>query len=64
VVFESQAVTYAVLNERTTQFARWLIARAVGPERLVGVALERSVDLVVALLAVLKSGAAYGAAGS
>ncbi|MEU4769929.1 amino acid adenylation domain-containing protein [Actinosynnema sp. NPDC023794] len=53
------ALTYAELNERANRLAHLLIARGAGPERLVAIVLDRSVDLVVAVLAVLKSGAAY-----
>ncbi|MGW3045785.1 amino acid adenylation domain-containing protein, partial [Kitasatospora sp. NPDC001159] len=52
-------LSYAEVNARANRLARLLIARGAGPERLVGVAMRRSADLVVALLAVLKSGAAY-----
>ncbi|KAH7007558.1 polyketide synthase [Ilyonectria destructans] len=52
-------LTYAKLNKLANRLARVLVARGVSPGDLVGVALERSVDLVVALLAVLKAGAAY-----
>ncbi|WP_410673602.1 amino acid adenylation domain-containing protein [Amycolatopsis sp. cmx-4-68] len=59
LVFGAQRLTYAELDTRATALARALLARGAGPERVVAVALPRSVDLVVALLAVLKSGAAY-----
>ncbi|WBB93319.1 amino acid adenylation domain-containing protein [Verrucosispora sp. WMMC514] len=59
VVAGDEAVTYAVLHERAGRVARHLIERGVGPGTVVAVALPRSVNLVVALLAVLKAGAAY-----
>ncbi|GGO49472.1 non-ribosomal peptide synthetase [Streptomyces lasiicapitis] len=50
---------YATLNARANRLAHALLARGAGPERLVALALPRSVDAVVAILAVLKSGAGY-----
>ncbi|MEU4428419.1 amino acid adenylation domain-containing protein, partial [Actinoplanes sp. NPDC024001] len=52
-------LTYRELDERANRLAHLLIARGVGPERLVALALPRSLDLVVAVLAVLKAGAGY-----
>ncbi|HEY0697152.1 MAG TPA: condensation domain-containing protein, partial [Micromonospora sp.] len=52
-------VSYAELNLRANRLAHELIARGAGPERLVGIALPRSADLLVAMLAVVKAGAAY-----
>ncbi|KOU28955.1 hypothetical protein ADK52_06580, partial [Streptomyces sp. WM6372] len=59
VVTGTARLTYAELNERANRLARHLVACGAGPERLIAVALPRSADLVVALLAVLKSGSGY-----
>ncbi|GHF64089.1 non-ribosomal peptide synthetase [Streptomyces griseosporeus] len=57
--FGAETVSYGELNARANRLAHWLVERGARPESLVAVALPRSVDLVVALLAVLKSGAGY-----
>ncbi|WP_190130759.1 non-ribosomal peptide synthetase [Streptomyces mashuensis] len=59
VLFGDTVLTYAGLARRVDRLARELLARGAGPERLVGVMLTRSEQLPVALLAVLKAGAAY-----
>ncbi|MEW2626272.1 amino acid adenylation domain-containing protein, partial [Streptomyces sp. NPDC048106] len=59
VVFEGVELSYGEVNERANRLARLLVERGAGPERFVAVALPRSADLVIALLAVLKTGAAY-----
>jgi len=59
VVFEDQHLTYRGLNTRANQLARHLQRLGVGPEVLVGLCVERSLDLVVGLLGVLKAGGAY-----
>ena len=53
------SLSYAELNSRANQLAHLLRSRGVGAEHLVAVCLHRSVDMVVALLAILKAGAAY-----
>lgn len=59
VVMGHQVLTFQELNRRANRIAHHLRALDVGPETLVAVCLERSPDLVVALLAALKAGAAY-----
>ncbi|MFI1018818.1 amino acid adenylation domain-containing protein, partial [Streptomyces sp. NPDC020965] len=59
VVSGGVELTYGELNARANRLARRLIGLGAGPERLVALALPRSAEMVVALLAVLKSGAAY-----
>ncbi|WP_037178341.1 condensation domain-containing protein, partial [Rhodococcus sp. UNC363MFTsu5.1] len=59
VRFGDGQLTYRELDERTNRLARTLIESGVGPETLAAVALPRSLDLVVALLAVLKAGGGY-----
>ncbi|MGY0656009.1 non-ribosomal peptide synthetase DhbF [Bacillus subtilis] len=59
VVYEDQALSYAELNERANRLARMLISEGVGPEQFVALALPRSLEMAVGLLAVLKAGAAY-----
>ncbi len=59
VQFEGESLTYRALNERANQVAHHLQALGVGPEKLVGIYLNRSAAMVVALLGVLKAGGAY-----
>ncbi|MDX3544048.1 amino acid adenylation domain-containing protein [Streptomyces europaeiscabiei] len=59
LVFEDEELTYAELDERANRLSHALIARGAGPERIIALALPRSAELIVAEVAVLKSGAAY-----
>jgi amino acid adenylation domain-containing protein len=59
VCFEGQTLTYAALNRRANQLARYLRSHGLGVGALVGVCLERSLTLITTLLAVQKAGAAY-----
>lgn len=59
LVFGDQTLTYAELDARINRMARLLLARGAAPERVVALGLPRSLDMVVALFAVLRTGAAY-----
>jgi amino acid adenylation domain-containing protein len=59
LVCEGHHLTYRAVLACANQIAHYLVEQGVGPEQIVGVALERSLDLVVALLGVLEAGAAY-----
>ncbi len=59
VVFGNQSLTYRELNERSNSLARILQVQGVGPDKLVGLMVQRSVEMIVGLLAVLKAGGAY-----
>ncbi|MGZ7457996.1 non-ribosomal peptide synthase/polyketide synthase [Pseudomonas sp. Ma2-10] len=59
LVFQGQSLSYAELNLRANRLAHHLRAQGVGPEVLVGIACDRSFEMVVGLLAILKAGGAY-----
>lgn len=59
VVYEAERLSYEQLNVSANRLARELRSRGVGPEVLVGLCMERSVDLLVGLLAIMKAGGAY-----
>ena len=59
LTFDDEHLTYAQLNARANQLAHYLQSHGIGVEDRVGVLLERSVEMVVSLLAILKAGAAY-----
>ncbi|WP_422889303.1 non-ribosomal peptide synthase/polyketide synthase [Pseudomonas chlororaphis] len=59
LAFGEQQLSYAQLNRRANRLAHRLMAAGVGPDVLVGLAVERSIEMVVGLLAVLKAGGAY-----
>jgi amino acid adenylation domain-containing protein len=59
VTFQDQQLTYAELNARANQSATHLRALGVGPETLVGIFMERSLEMVIGLLAILKAGGSY-----
>ncbi|HKS08544.1 MAG TPA: amino acid adenylation domain-containing protein [Pyrinomonadaceae bacterium] len=59
VVFGGERLSFGELNERANQLAHHLRRQGAGPEKLIGIAVERSPDMIAAVLAILKSGAAY-----
>jgi len=59
LVYEDRQLTYAELNMAANRLAHALISLGVGPNVMVGLCIERSVEMVVALLAILKAGGAY-----
>src|ERR1044072_3114084 len=59
VVCQQESLSYRQLDERANQLANYLIEAGAGPERVVGMCLTRGIELIVSLLATLKSGAAY-----
>ncbi|MFF3941609.1 amino acid adenylation domain-containing protein [Streptomyces phaeofaciens] len=59
LIGEQERLTYGEFNRRANQLAHWLVEQGAGPERLVAVRIPRSVDLMVAVYAVVKAGAAY-----
>ncbi|OLT58218.1 non-ribosomal peptide synthetase [Moorena bouillonii] len=59
VVFEQQKLTYSELNSKANQLAHYLQKLGVVPDTLVGICVERSVEMVVGILAILKAGGAY-----
>src|SRR4029078_7970071 len=59
VVFEDQQLTYRELNKRANQLAHYLRKQGVGAEVLVGICMERSLEIVIGLLGILKAGGAY-----
>ena len=57
--FENSSLTYRELNSRANQLARYLQTLGVKPDALVGICVERSLDMVIGLLGILKAGGAY-----
>ncbi len=59
VVYESKQLTYRELNEKANQLARVLQEKGVKPESIVGLMVDRSLDMIVSIMAILKAGGAY-----
>ncbi|WKX71564.1 non-ribosomal peptide synthetase [Streptomyces sp. XD-27] len=59
LIGEQERLTYGEFNRRANRLAHWLVEQGAGPEQLVAVRIPRSVDLMVAIYAVVKAGAAY-----
>src|SRR5207245_1234519 len=59
VMHEGQSFTYADLNDKANRLARYLREKGVGLDQLVGICIERGLEMVVGLLGILKAGGAY-----
>ena len=59
VVFEDERLTYEELNQRANQLAHYLREQGVGPDVIVGLCIERSLEMIVGILGILKAGGAY-----
>jgi amino acid adenylation domain-containing protein len=59
LVFEGQTLTYAQLNERANQVAHYLLRAGVGPDVRVGICMDRSLEMLIAVYGVLKTGGVY-----
>jgi amino acid adenylation domain-containing protein len=59
VVYDNQKLSYRALDQRTNQLAHYLRTMGVGAENLVGICMERSMQMIVGILAILKAGGAY-----
>ena len=59
VMYEDQSLSYAELNTKSNQLAWYLREKGIGPDQLVGICVERSLEMVVGLLGILKAGGAY-----
>ncbi|MBZ9636379.1 non-ribosomal peptide synthetase [Clostridium sp. FP1] len=64
VVFEDKELTYRELNERANRLARTLRGKGVKPDSIVGIMVDRSIEMIVGMLGILKSGGAYLPIGS
>ncbi|MCK4261233.1 MAG: amino acid adenylation domain-containing protein, partial [Halanaerobiales bacterium] len=59
VVFKDQKLTYRELNEKANQLARVLRTKGVGPDQVVGIMLDRSIEMIIGVLAIIKAGGTY-----
>src|SRR5262249_55982821 len=59
LIFKGQSVSYQDVDSRANQLAHYLQKQGVGPDTLVGICVERSLEMVIGLLGILKAGGAY-----
>lgn len=59
VIFEEQQITYEELNKKTNHLARMLRKKGVQPDQIIGLMVDRSIEMIIGMIAILKSGAAY-----
>lgn len=58
-IFKDKAITYGELNRRANQLAHYLVANGIGPEKRVGLCIERSFEMIIGILGILKAGGCY-----
>ena len=58
-IFNDVRISYSQLEQQSNQLAHYLIAQGAGPNKIIGLALDRSIEMLIGLLGILKSGAAY-----
>ena len=59
LVYGGHSLTYADLNRRANRLARYLVNRGIGPDKVVGICVERGLEMIVGLLGILKAGGVY-----
>jgi len=59
LIYDEETLTYGELNRRANQLARYLRERGIGPEQLVAICIDRSLEMIIAVLGTLKAGGAY-----
>src|SRR4051794_17182053 len=59
LIHDDEQLSYRELNSRANQLAHYLMLQGAGPESLIGICVDRSIEMVVGVLGIVKAGAAY-----